>query len=134
MAAMLVAGCAAHRVDAGVFHSPKGYRVTMPNPGWMIVSEDHEDEGGGRVDEGLGRPVDELGDGVDEARLDFVLEIRGRGVLGPRRSEEGGAQDETGGGSAGRADGSGTATCRLRPHGLSRETDADRQRQRAPPP
>ena len=44
MAAMLVAGCAAHRVDAGVFHSPKGYRVTMPNPGWMIVSEDH---GGG---------------------------------------------------------------------------------------
>src|SRR5262249_59329882 len=43
-AATLVAGCAAHRVDASVFQSPKGYRVTMPNPGWTIVSADH---GGG---------------------------------------------------------------------------------------
>jgi len=38
-AATLVAGCAGHRLDAGVFHSEKGYRVTVPGPGWTMISE-----------------------------------------------------------------------------------------------
>jgi len=38
-AAALLAGCASHRLDPGVFHSPKGYRVTVPGPGWTMISD-----------------------------------------------------------------------------------------------
>ncbi|OLB96391.1 MAG: hypothetical protein AUH30_12790 [Candidatus Rokubacteria bacterium 13_1_40CM_68_15] len=37
VAAALLAGCATHRLDTGVFHSAKGYRVTVPGPGWTMV-------------------------------------------------------------------------------------------------
>ena len=42
-AAALLAGCASHRLDTGVFHSPKGYRVTVPGPGWTMISAGQED-------------------------------------------------------------------------------------------
>lgn len=33
-----IAGCAtgAARIENGVFHSPKGYRVTLPSKGWQV--------------------------------------------------------------------------------------------------
>ena len=44
VAAALIAGCASHRVvDPGVFHSAKGYRVTMPGSGWTMISDGHAD-------------------------------------------------------------------------------------------
>jgi hypothetical protein len=36
---MLVAGCAGTRVEEGVFHSEKGYRVAMPGGDWTVVSD-----------------------------------------------------------------------------------------------
>ena len=42
-AATLVAGCATHRLDGGIFHSSKGYRVTVPGAGWTIVSDADSD-------------------------------------------------------------------------------------------
>lgn len=42
-AATLVAGCATHRLDGGVFHSPKGYRVTVPGPGWTMIADGRAD-------------------------------------------------------------------------------------------
>ncbi len=43
VAAALIAGCASHRVDPGVFHSAKGYRVTMPGSGWTMISDGRGD-------------------------------------------------------------------------------------------
>jgi len=42
-AAALLAGCASHRLETGVFRSPKGYRVTVPGPGWTMISDGHGD-------------------------------------------------------------------------------------------
>jgi len=43
-AVSVVAGCAGQRLDGGnVFHSAKGYRVTVPASGWTIVSEGRDD-------------------------------------------------------------------------------------------
>jgi hypothetical protein len=33
----LAAGCSADRIERGVFHSAKGYRVTLPPDGWTRV-------------------------------------------------------------------------------------------------
>ena len=33
----ITAGCAGPRIDAGVYHSPKGYRVTLPGPEWVLA-------------------------------------------------------------------------------------------------
>jgi hypothetical protein len=42
-AACALAGCAGGRIESGVFHSPKGYRVTLPGPEWTVAA-------GGRAD------------------------------------------------------------------------------------
>ncbi len=41
--ALLVAGCAGRRIEGGVFYSTKGYRVRIPEPGWMVVDESRAD-------------------------------------------------------------------------------------------
>lgn len=38
-AAALLAGCAVARIENGVFHSPRGYRVTLPGPEWRVSEE-----------------------------------------------------------------------------------------------
>jgi hypothetical protein len=38
-ATLAVAGCAARRIDNGVFHSEHGYRVTLPGPPWSVVDD-----------------------------------------------------------------------------------------------
>lgn len=39
----LVAGCAGRRIEGGVFHSPKGYRVTLPGGEWTVAEESESD-------------------------------------------------------------------------------------------
>ncbi|OLC13363.1 MAG: hypothetical protein AUH29_13690 [Candidatus Rokubacteria bacterium 13_1_40CM_69_27] len=39
----LAAGCAGRRVDHGVFHSSKGYRVTVPGSDWAVVEQSRAD-------------------------------------------------------------------------------------------
>jgi len=34
---LLLAGCAAHRIADGVYHSPRGYRVAVPGDGWHAL-------------------------------------------------------------------------------------------------
>jgi hypothetical protein len=36
LAATLLAGCSAGRIENGVFYSPKGYQVSLPAQGWAI--------------------------------------------------------------------------------------------------
>jgi len=36
LAAVLLAGCSASRIENGVFYSPKGYQVSLPRQGWAI--------------------------------------------------------------------------------------------------
>jgi hypothetical protein len=43
LAAMLVAGCAGTRVEDGVFHSDKGYRVAIPGGEWTVASDSGAD-------------------------------------------------------------------------------------------
>ena len=42
-AAGLVAGCAGRRIEGGVYHSPKGYRVALPGAEWTVVEESKSD-------------------------------------------------------------------------------------------
>jgi len=40
----LMAGCAtARRIDDGVYHSPRGYRITLPGPEWRLVDDSAAD-------------------------------------------------------------------------------------------
>ena len=39
----LLAGCATGSIDRGVFHSAKGYRVTLPGEGWQVEREPRAD-------------------------------------------------------------------------------------------
>ena len=38
-AVVLVSGCAAKRIEHGVYHSSKGYRVAIPKAEWTLVDE-----------------------------------------------------------------------------------------------
>jgi hypothetical protein len=49
LALLGVSGCAAARIEGGVFHSPKGYRVTLPER-WQAAAD-------GRADLELRRPT-----------------------------------------------------------------------------
>ncbi len=42
-ALVLAAGCAGRRIEHGVFHSPKGYRATLPGDGWSVVDDTRAD-------------------------------------------------------------------------------------------
>ena len=37
------AACAGKRIEHGVFHSPKGYRVTIPPDGWVVARNSRAD-------------------------------------------------------------------------------------------
>lgn len=39
----LAAGCSVRRIENGVYHSPKGYRVTIPGPEWEVVESSRAD-------------------------------------------------------------------------------------------
>ena len=39
----LVSGCAVKRIENGVYHSSKGYRVTTPSPQWLLVNDSPAD-------------------------------------------------------------------------------------------
>ena len=43
VAAGLMAGCAGRRIEGGVFHSPKGYRVALPGGEWTVAEESESD-------------------------------------------------------------------------------------------
>jgi hypothetical protein len=38
-AGLLAAGCAMKRIENGVYHSSKGYRVTIPQADWILVDD-----------------------------------------------------------------------------------------------
>jgi hypothetical protein len=40
---LLLAGCSASRIESGVFHSAKGYRVTLPRDGWRVAPRGEAD-------------------------------------------------------------------------------------------
>jgi hypothetical protein len=37
LAVVLLAGCSASRIEQGVFYSPKGYHVSLPDHGWAVM-------------------------------------------------------------------------------------------------
>lgn len=43
VAAGLAVGCAGRRIEDGVFHSPKGYRVQLPGPDWSVARPSRAD-------------------------------------------------------------------------------------------
>lgn len=43
MSAAAVAGCASARIEGGVYHSSKGYRVTLPGPEWTVAKDGDAD-------------------------------------------------------------------------------------------
>ena len=49
-----IAGCAGKRIEHGIFHSPKGYRIAIPGNGWMVTPDS-------RADLELRRPPGRLG-------------------------------------------------------------------------
>jgi hypothetical protein len=42
-ALVLTSACAGKRIDNGVYHSSKGYRVTVPGDGWVPVADSRAD-------------------------------------------------------------------------------------------
>jgi hypothetical protein len=36
LVAVLLAGCSAARIENGIFYSPKGYRLSLPDHGWAV--------------------------------------------------------------------------------------------------
>lgn len=42
-AVVVAVGCAGKRIESGVFHSPKGYRVLLPGSEWMMVESSRAD-------------------------------------------------------------------------------------------
>lgn len=53
-AAGLWGSCAGRRIEAGVYYSPKGYRVTLPEAGWAVVEGSAADLELRRPDAGAG--------------------------------------------------------------------------------
>lgn len=42
-AACVLAGCAGGRIESGVYHSSKGYRVALPGPEWSVAEDGRAD-------------------------------------------------------------------------------------------
>lgn len=40
---LLLAGCGVRRIEHGVYHSAKGYRVMIPGPDWQVVEDSRAD-------------------------------------------------------------------------------------------
>lgn len=43
VAAGLLAGCAGRRIEGGIYHSPKGYHVAVPEGEWTVVEKSASD-------------------------------------------------------------------------------------------
>ena len=43
VAAGLIAGCVGRRIEGGVYHSSKGYRVALPGMEWIVAEESESD-------------------------------------------------------------------------------------------
>jgi hypothetical protein len=42
-AVLALTGCAGRRIENGVYHSPKGYRLSLPGPEWSVVEQSKAD-------------------------------------------------------------------------------------------
>jgi hypothetical protein len=42
-AVLALTGCAGRRIENGVYHSPKGYRLSLPGPEWSVAEESKAD-------------------------------------------------------------------------------------------
>ena len=42
-AVLALTGCAGRRIENGVYHSTKGYRVTLPGADWSVSEESNAD-------------------------------------------------------------------------------------------
>jgi hypothetical protein len=42
-AVLALIGCAGRRIENGVYHSPKGYRLSLPGPEWSVAEESKAD-------------------------------------------------------------------------------------------
>ena len=68
-AACALGGCASGRIESGVYHSSKGYRVALPGPEWTVRE-------GGRADLELrhrASPAGMLANASCDGRADAVL-------------------------------------------------------------
>jgi hypothetical protein len=43
LATLALAACGGRRIESGVFYSPKGYRVTIPGPDWIVIDSSRAD-------------------------------------------------------------------------------------------
>lgn len=90
VAAVLLAGCGSSRIDNGVFYSPKGYQVSLPQQGWTIkpggpaeLELQRQDRAGGMLadatcdDITAGRPLSVLTRHLTFGLKDRVLEDGG---------------------------------------------------------
>jgi hypothetical protein len=73
-ALLLLAGCSADRIERGVFHSRKGYDVTLPAAGWVV-------EPRGRADLSLRRAAPAQGGMLADATCEGRPPTRPLGVL-----------------------------------------------------
>src|SRR5262249_62039439 len=84
----LVSGCAVKRIENGVYHSSKGYRVAIPNAEWTLVDEGPADLSLRHRASAAGMAVNATCDGGGSRRTpeglarQLHLRVRGRRVLG----------------------------------------------------
>ncbi|PYM92727.1 MAG: hypothetical protein DME04_14215 [Candidatus Rokuibacteriota bacterium] len=43
VAMIALAACAGRRIENGIYHSPKGYRVALPSPAWVVAEASRAD-------------------------------------------------------------------------------------------
>src|SRR5207249_3363147 len=43
VAMIALAACAGRRIENGIYHSPKGYRVALPSPPWVVAEASRAD-------------------------------------------------------------------------------------------
>jgi hypothetical protein len=100
LAALLLAGCSAGRIDNGVFYSPKGYQVSLPRQGWAVrhggaaeLELQRRDPAGGMLadatceDNTAGRPLPVLARHLTFGLKDRVLEDGGTLTLAGRPAQ-----------------------------------------------
>jgi hypothetical protein len=92
----LVSGCALKRIENGVYHSSKGYRVAIPNAEWTLVDEGPADLTLRHRASAAAMAVNAECDGVASRRTPEALArqlhigLRGRRVIERASAEVGG--------------------------------------------
>ena len=72
-AVVLVSGCAVKRIENGVYHSSKGYRVAIPTEEWIAVDESPADLTLRHRASPAGMAVNAMCEGAAPRRADGVL-------------------------------------------------------------